>query len=366
MRLDDLNIRQVLTSDLQRTVEVEIKTKNGISYSSAPVYKNGIYRMRCLPAEDSVRKFLEIKRHFLNQSFMDIQDVDDFLHDIDISVDFREIGGNLAFAISSAFLKAFAKSDGKEVYEYMSNDASKIPAPIGVFVNKTVFESDFKEFMLYPVQQKNFSNDMLKLVDVKNGFEIDKNMTTDKMLKKLSGLTTKNSLHLGIAFGANELWNGRKYVYSGTGENLSSQEQLLLIQDIVGNYPVGYVEDPFHGDDFVLFATLTHRLPTRLVSGNELYSNNIERFKNGADMKSTSCITINPSHISTITDIINLVREARKHMMTIVMDITGNNDALFSHLAVCMGVDYVKIGLGDKIVSNANELLRIEGKLAVA
>lgn len=361
MRIEDISIRQALTNDLQKTAEIEIKTKKGISHSIAPVNKNGIYRIRSLPVEELTEKFLEIKRHFVNQTFDDIQEVDNFLHDIDISVDFREIGGNLAFAISSAFLKAFAKWEGVKVHEYLSKNKPELPVPLYVVAEKEKTQIDFKELLLYPVQQKIFSKSIMKLVNVCNGLSFDITLTNDKILRKLATLTTKNSLELGVNFGATDIWNDRIYAYS-TGENLNSQEQLMLVQEIATNYPVGYIEDPFHEDEFVLSATLTHRLPTRLVVGNDLYSNNFERFKRGIELKSTSAINISPTKMGTITDVINMLKEAKKNKISTIIS-SGIDDSLISNLAVGLQFDYIKLGMDSVSINRMNELIRIENKI---
>lgn len=356
MRIENITIREVLSSDFQKTVEIEIRTKKGASYSVVPINKNGIYRICSLPVEELERKFLEIKRHFINQTFDDIHEIDKFLHTIDISIDFREIGGNLAFAISSAFLKAFAKWEDVKIYEYLLKKKPELPVPICVITNKEETQTDFKEYLLYPVQQKIFSKSIMKIAGLWNELKFDTSITNEKVLKTLAAVTTKNSLQIGINFGASDIWNDRRYAYS-TGENLTSQEQLLLVQDISKNYPVGYVEDPFHENEFVLSATLTHRMPTRLVVGSELYSNNSERFKRGIELKSTSAISIIPTQMGTITDVINMVKEAKKHKIATIVS-SEIDDSLISELAV--GFDYIKLGMDSVSVNRTNELIRIE------
>lgn len=360
MRIEDVNIRQAFTNDLQKTVEIEIKTKKGISHSLTPVNKNGIYRIRSLDAEEMVKKFLEIKRHFLNQTFDDIEEIDKFLHTLDISIDFREIGGNLAFAISSTFLKAFAKLEGVEIHEYLLKKKSEIPVPLCVITDKIKTQTDFKEYLLYPVQQKVFSKSIMRLVDVWKELEFSANMTNEKVLKTLAAVTSKNALQMGINFGGPDIWNSRRYTYS-TGENLTSQEQLLLIQDIVTNKPIGYIEDPFHEEEFVLSATLTHRIPTRLVVGNELYSNNFERFRRGIELKATNGVNISPTQMGTITDVMKMVDEAKKNKIATI--ITGEiDDSLISNLAVGLEFDYIKLGMDSTSANRMNELIRIENK----
>ncbi|MEK6909458.1 MAG: hypothetical protein AABW61_00090 [Candidatus Aenigmatarchaeota archaeon] len=360
MRIEDVNIRQILTNNLQKTTEIEIKTKKGITRSIAPVNKNGIYRIRSLGVEDLTKEFLEIKRHFVNQTFDDINELDKFLHTLDISVDFREMGGNLAFAISSAFLKSFAQWEGIKAYEYLSKKP-QLPVPICVVADRKKTETDFKEIMLYPVQKKLFSKSIMQLASVGNSLELDRSMTNEKVLKAVAGVTTKNSFQIGINFAAGDIWNTRRYTYS-TGENLIPQEQLLLVQDIAKNYPVGYLEDPFHEDDFVLFATLTHRLATRLVVGNELYSNNSERFKTGVELRSTSGINISPTQMGTITDVMNMVKKANEHKISTIIS-CEMDDSLISNLAVGLGFDYIKLGMDGMSANRMNELIRIENKI---
>lgn len=362
MRIEDITFREVLTARLQRTIEIEIKTRKGTAHSSIPINKNGIYRIYSLPVEDAIKKFLEIKRHFINQTFDDVHEIDNFLHTIDISVDFREIGGNMAFAISSAFLKAYAKWEGIKVYECFMKSKPELPVPLYIATDKEKTEVDFKEFILYPVQQRIFSKSIMKLTDVCNELRFEATViTNEKLIQTLSNATTKNSLMIGIDFGASSILNDGKYVYN-TGERLTSQEQLMMVQDIAKNYPVGYIEDPFYEDEFVLSATLTHRLPTRLVVGNELYSNNLERLKRGIKLKATSGINITPTQIGTISDVINLVKEAKRHKIaTIISD--KIDDSLISNLAVGLRFDYIKLGMGSLSANRINELIRIENKI---
>lgn len=361
MRVEDIGVREILATNLQKTLEVEIKTKKGITHSIAPVNKNGICRIRSLPVEELTKKFLETKRHFVNQTFDDVQEVDNFLHTIDISVDFREIGGNLAFAISSAFLKSFAQWEGVKTYEYLLKKKPELPVPLCIITDKEKTQTDFKEYMLYPVQKGKFSMSIMKLVGVHNELKFDSSMTNEKVLRTLALVTTKNSFHIGLNFGAPDIWNERRYTYS-TGENLTSQEQLLLVQDIVNNYPVGYIEDPFHEDDFILSATLTHRLPTRSVIGNDLYSNNFERLKKGIELKATSGVIITPTKMGTITDVISMVKEAKNNKIAAIIA-CKTGDSLMSALAVGLQFDYIKLGMDSMSVNRMDELIRIEDKI---
>ena len=59
MRVEDINILEIVGSDLQKTIEIEVKTPKGIVHSSAPINKNGIYRLRSHDAEEMIRNSLK-------------------------------------------------------------------------------------------------------------------------------------------------------------------------------------------------------------------------------------------------------------------------------------------------------------------
>ena len=365
MRLEDISIREILTSNSEKCIEVTIRTKKGSVKSSVPTGKNGIYKNRQITSGEAIKKFLDIKRHFLNNTFEDIQEVDQFLRSIDISPDFREIGGNLAFAISSSFLKSFAQWNDMEIYEYLSKNKYYFPTPIVVMTNREKSQTDFREYLLYPVKQKSFADSINKLLsiykDVNTNFQKEKNLTMSKILKTLSSTTTSHALQIGLNMNATELWNTRRYTYS-TSENLTPQEQILFVQDMAINYPIGYIEDPFHEEDIVLHSTLTHRLPTRIVAGNNLYSNNIERIMNGLELKATSGIVLTPSEMGTVSNFINTVGQAKKRKVSVIIGTPENDtdDMLVCHLALGTGCENMKFDLSKDQSGRINEMIRIE------
>ncbi|MBI2545032.1 MAG: hypothetical protein HYW22_00315 [Candidatus Aenigmarchaeota archaeon] len=369
MKIEDIQIKHIFTSNYKKSIEIEMKTRKGNVRSSVPVIGNGIYKNRQLSPDDAIKKFLDIKRHFLNNDFSDMQEVDTFIKSIDKSTDFREIGGNLAFGISSAFVKALAKYRDMKVYEYISSGKQNFPSPLAIITNRQKSQTDFQEYMLYPVQQKSFEDSIRKLLSIYESsnekFQKEKNLTMSKIFRTLSDFTTSQSLQIGFTVRATDLWNTRRYTYS-TGENLTPQEQILFMQDVISNYPIGYIEDPFHEEDFVLHSTLTHRLPTRIVAGNNLYSNNKERIKNGFELKATSGIVLTPSEMGTITDFLNIVKEAKKNKMSVTVASPENdtNDFLPCHLAVGTGCQNIKIDLGQNQSGRINELFAIEKKLS--
>ena len=80
----------------------------------------GKYEVASLPVDKSLLKFDIIKRHFTREQLADQKEVDQLLRIIDKTPNFKEIGGNVALAISSAFLKAFALEENQEIFQFLS------------------------------------------------------------------------------------------------------------------------------------------------------------------------------------------------------------------------------------------------------
>jgi len=382
MKVKDLRIREILATNSQKTIEVEIETGKGKVKASVPIgTSRSRYEVVYLPVEEAVKKFSDIKRHFLSQSFTDVEDFDNFLRILDKTSDFKQIGGNLALALSSAFLKVFALEEGKEVFEFLSKEQA-VPLPVCNVAGGWKDQSDVQEFLLLPARQNSFLDSVsnisaayeqlgMKLKEKDKNFNFGKNIESawltslqlEKVLEILAEIADENLLKIGLDLAASQLWNGKHYVYRS--ESLTTSDQLNFIADLAKNYPIGYIEDPFHEDDFISFSTLTNRLKKKLVVGDDLFSSNLSRLQYGISYKSANGIIVKPSQIGTITDTIKIVEEAKKNeIKTIISHRSGEtDDNLICHLAAGLGCDYIKLGVSGERIVKINEMIRIEEKL---
>jgi enolase len=243
-------------------------------------------------------------------------------------------------------------------------------------------QSDIQEYLLLPVHQESFSESIEKIANaylqlgaeikkIDKSFSFGKNIESawltslhpEKILGLLSKFTDEN-LKIGLDMAASQIWDGMHYTYSN-GEKLTTTEQLLFVFDLTERYPIVYVEDPFHEDDFTSFSALTSRLENKLVVGDDLYASNPSRFKNGIDMKATNAMIIKPNQIGTISDVIELVKLAKKNKVaTIISHRSGEtDDALICHLACGLNCDFIKLGIAGERIFKINEMIRIEESL---
>lgn len=384
MIVKNLTIREIFTTSNRKTIETELETRKGTVRASVPIgTSRGKHEVVFLPVEDVIRNFVGIRRHFIGQSFDDQEEVDGFLRILDKTTNFKEIGGNLALGLSAVFLKGFAMERGVEVFEVLAEKNSELPLPLCNVVGGLSWRSDIQEFLLMPIHQKSFFDSMttlsaaydeigraLKKADPNFAFGRNlesawvSSMGFEAILKILKKIADRMLLRIGLDVAASHLWNGKHYVFS-SGEKLSRPEQIALFQDMASKYPIYYIEDPFHEDDFLAFSVLTCRLAKRLICGDDLFVTNMERLRTGIERKAANAIIIKPNQVGTITDTIKVVREAKKGGIKTVMSHRSGEteDTLVCHLAVGLGCDYVKFGIGGERAVKINEMLRIEEKL---
>jgi len=384
MKIKNLKLRQIFTTTNKKTVELEAETYNGICRTSVPMgTSRGKYEVPFLSVDEVARKFSRIKGHFIDKEFADQEDVDVLLRILDRSKDFSDIGGNLALAISSIFLKSFALEKGKEVFEFLST-GPRVPKPIcNVVGGWKGFGTDIQEFLLLPTEQNSFLDSMNKISKIyedvgealkkqDQNFLFSKNIESAwvtklgdiKILDILSNFTDEK-LKIGLDVAASQLWNGEVYEYKNSNAKFTKSEHITFLEDLVRTYPIVYLEDPFHEDDITSFSVLTQRIKSVIVCGDDLYATNLKRLKDGIQLKATNAIIIKPNQVGTITDVISVIKEAKKNGIIPVMSHRSGEteDTLICHLAVGLGCDYIKLGTtGDRIVK-INEMLRIEEKI---
>ncbi|MGC8993257.1 MAG: phosphopyruvate hydratase [Candidatus Aenigmatarchaeota archaeon] len=376
MRVLDIKLRKVLASNSKITTEVELKTSKGVVYSSVPFgTSKSKYEVKYLPFEKVKENFLRIKKYLIDD-FDELKDVDELIHSIDKTEDLREIGGNLALAISYSFLKAFAMEENLPVFYYL-NKNPQIPKPVCNVAGGWNKQSDIQEFLLLPIHQESFqesieeiSNIYLKLADElkksDKNFNYSKNLEsawvtslkTEEILEILERIKTEN-IALGLDVAASNLWSGERYIYKD--KELSTMQQIEYMVDLQRKFKLFYVEDPFHQDDFVSFSVFTKN-SNCLVVGDDIYATNVKRLKLGLDIKATNAVLVKPNQIGTVTDALNFVKEAKKNNLKIVVSHRSaeTDDNILSHLAVGFGADYFKLGISGERIVKINEMIRIE------
>jgi len=398
--IEDIIARKVFNGRGEETVEVDIITSSGFGRVSAPAGKSrGKAEVVYYPqggVEQAVKKVEELVAPEIVGLNADSQEeIDNTLHMIDATKDFRAIGGNTASAISLTNTEAAANSSGLLLFQYLGGHvANELPYPLGNTISGGLHTEgkspDIQEFLVLSHGAESFLEAATAniLVHKKIGELLVKK---DKLFgegKSDEGAWVANignaeafevlakaceevggelgfECGLGIDVASSSLWNSKtkKYNYQRENKKRDSGEQLEFILELIKKYHLVYVEDPFHEEDFDDFAELAKKAKNCLVSGDDLFTTNNERLSRGIKLHAANAIIIKVNQVGTLSDASETIEMAKRNGYTPVMSHRSGDtcDWHIAHLAVAFRCPVIKTGVveGSRI-AKINELIRIE------
>ena len=300
-------------------------------------------------------------------------------------------GRNNAYGLSEAFFNAEAKT--KSVFELFGKPKDKLSAPRislnilngGWHAYTNPVLSDFSEFMLVAK-----SNDVLEVVAEHNEIQRvvrEKQLTQTKavvsgnpvncfstrdnrevidfLLKIVSDLGYSDKYELMIDASAGDLWKDDAYRLEITdGKAYSSDEFIAYWMDLIKNYKLRFLEDPFHEKDLASWRTLNTSQNDSYVIGDNLYSSDESRIMEGANKQYANGAVIKPNQAGTVTAICSSLKAALKtDQIAITSHRSISTESTFISLLTCMlGAQYIKIGplLTDySAIVRLNEIIRL-------
>jgi enolase len=392
--IEALELRVILDSRGNPTVEAEVHTTNGFGRAAAPAgASTGSREAKVrLPVEAVENARTNVLPALIGMDASDQTGFDEQIRDLDGTADFSGIGANVAVALSLANAKAAAASAGMPLFRYLGGAfVAEMPLPLGNVIGGGAHaenSTEIQEFLVVTgdagdVQEAVFSNAAVhrtvKDLLMKRGKacgkgdegawapQIDDTMAFE-IIAEACGIVADEmgvSVDMGIDVAASQLWNDGQYHYHD--RKRSTDDQVAYIAEIVDKYDLVYVEDPLHEEDFAGFADLTGQIGDRcLVCGDDLFVTQTEFISRGIDLGSANCVLIKPNQVGTLTDTFDAVRLAHTHGMDTVMSHRSGEttDATIAHLATAFSCVFLKTGVvGGERIAKLNELIRIEEQL---
>jgi len=401
--IEDIMARKIFNSRGEETLEIDIVTTAGFGRASAPAgASKGKAEVVPYPeggVDEAIKKVEElIVPELIGMDAEEQEEIDILLHEIDGTKNFRNVGGNTAFAVSLATAEAAATSYGMPLFQHLAGYlANELPYPLGNILGggKHAFGKvpDIQEYLVIPLKAPTFS-DAAKanvLVHQKVGSFLKKadksftggrgdegawaaNMKSEEALEIVVKACEEVSKELevecrvGVDMAASTLWKQKQkcYVYTRDGTKRDSGEQLDFVLHLVEKYNLAYVEDPFHEEDYESFAELTKKVKKCLICGDDLFVTNHGRLIRGIKLCAANSIIIKANQVGTLTDAWETTKVAKKARYIPVMSHRSGetNDAHIAHLAVAFSCPIIKTGvLHGERVAKINELIRIEETL---
>jgi len=173
---------------------------------------------------------------------------------------------------------------------------------------------------------------------------------------------------IGIDVAASNLYSKEKnvYVWEREGVTRTPQEQFDYMGKIAGTFPMYYMEDLFHDNDFESYTKFTAQYGKKLlVCGDDLLVSNYDRLNKAIREKSCNSLIIKVNMTGTLTDTHRTVVLAQEHnWITVKSRRSGETeDPMISHLAVAWRCPLGKFGLAGVGCAKINELLRLEEEM---
>ncbi len=395
------------------TIEVEAISGSIVASATAPAgVSKGRFEAHDLRDEDSfmgmgVQKALRNVNGPINSELKEANavaqaEVDKSLIELDGTPNKSKLGANAMIATSMAVARLGAKLQDKLLYEHIhalaaSGKSAKtsptLPLPLISVLNGGKHagnELPFQEFLITPTKAKSMadalqiSSEIYQTLRVNAGKNFDVRATNvgesgglalptgnvhvalDAILAAAKEVGHEKQIKIGLSIAASHMRKKGAYVIDG--KSLTHRQLVNYYANLVEQYPISMLEDPFAEDDLPGFQGLMSRIGnTHPVVGDDLLVSSPTRIKRVLDLKACNGLNLKPNQIGTLTETLEAFQLARNAKWTIVVsDRAGETeDSFISDLAVGIGAEYLKAGgfSRSERVAKYNRLLRIEEEL---
>jgi enolase len=344
-------------------------------------------------AVENVNKFIAPAIKGLESNMYRV--VDRKLLELDGTPNKSRLGANALTAVSLANVKAAADTLGVPLFQFLGGfKARLLPIPLMNLINGGAHagnELTFQEFMIVPVGADKFSEALRMAVEVykelrkylkekygpsainvgdEGGYAPPMRFVRealDALVNSIrrAGYSEGTDIYLALDAAASQFYDEGKNVYRVDGKELSSEDLLEYYRELVNQYPIKIIEDPFNEEAFQEFTKLRSYVKGQvLIIGDDLTVTNINRIKKAVSTDSIDGSIIKVNQVGTISEseecieyLLNFGKKA------IISHRSGDTeDNVIAHIAVAYGVGLIKTGAparGER-TSKYNELLRIE------
>jgi enolase len=300
-------------------------------------------------------------------------------------------GRNNAYGLSLAFFNAVSRSTSP--FALFDKPQTKMTAPYiclnilngGWHAYTNPVLSDFSEYLLVAKSnnleelianhneiQREVKEQLLRQTKtVVSGNPVNCFATSDNrecidfLIKICDRLGLSDQFDLMIDASAGDLWTSKGYRLAVTDNSVRSSEKFYVYwMDMLKQYNIRFLEDPFHEKDFTSWQSLTTSQQACYVIGDNLYSSDPGRIEAGAQKKLTHGVVIKPNQAGTITAVRRAIETAQGNGQTVITSHRSiSTESTFLSLLTCIyNVKYIKIGplMTDySSIIRLNEIIRL-------
>ncbi|MFC6643026.1 MULTISPECIES: phosphopyruvate hydratase [Sulfitobacter] len=406
----DIHAREILDSRGNPTVEVDVILEDGTmgraavpSGASTGAYEANERR------DGDISRYLgkgvleacaavngEIAEALVGIDATEQVEIDEMMIELDGTENKSRLGANAILGVSMAAAKAAADYCAQPLYRYIGGTTARVlPVPMMNIINGGEHADnpiDIQEFMIMPVAAENIREAVRMGAEVfhtlkkelsaaglstgigdEGGFAPNISSSRDALdfiLKSIekAGYKPGEDMYLALDCAATEYYKDGKYVLSGEGKTLSSEENADYLAALVNDYPIISIEDGMAEDDWDGWKALTDVLGGKVqLVGDDLFVTNPARLSDGIKRGCANSMLVKVNQIGTLTETLKAVDIAHRAGYTNVMSHRSGEteDATIADLAVATNCGQIKTGSlarSDRL-AKYNQLIRIEEML---
>lgn len=406
-KITDVRAREIFDCRWIPTVQVEIEVDGKtVGVGNAPIgkstgsdeafeIKDGGKRYSgkgCLTAVKNIET--EIKDRLIGMDVTNQRAIDHAMMELDGTENKSRLGANAIIPVSVAAATAAAKHLGLPLYKYLNNNAHVMPVPLLDMLSgglETDFSSiEIQEFCIFPVGAESFSEameighdvhyklleimvkkygPMASIVSLDGGFScasmsIKENM--DILVEAVEKAGYSDKVKFGFDMAATHWYDKKTKLYTLEGKKRTTDEVLEIYKDLVKNYPILTMEDPFDETDVAGFVRATQELGIQIV-GDDFFVTNPKILKAKMATGAANAMLWKYNQIGTLTQAFDAAQIAfRNGYGVMVSERNGETeDSTLSDLVVALDGGQVKTGNVNRSerVAKYNRLLQIEKEL---
>lgn len=404
MKILDIKAREILDSRGNPTVEVDCVLENGVIGRAAVPSGASTGEREALELRDGDSRYNGkgvlmavnnvnniIKPAIIGMDSENQKEIDYKMIEMDGTPNKSKLGANAILGVSLAVLRASSNNAHKELYEYIGN-GSILPKLFINIINGGAHADnnvDFQEYQIIPeattVKERirigaEVFHSLKKVLNEKNYFTgvgdeggFAPNLESNKegfdlimeAIKRANYIPGKD-VFIGIDVAASEFY--KDGLYHMDGRAISTDDLIEYYKDLVNNYPIIAIEDPFEENDWDGFVKLTKIMGDKIqIIGDDLFTTNRKVLQMGIDKGAANSILLKVNQIGTVTETLETIGLAKAHGYKMVLSHRSGEteDTTIADLVVGLNLGQIKTGSMSRTdrTCKYNQLIRIEERL---
>jgi len=305
-----------------------------------------------------------------------------------------KLGGNAILSVSIATCKAAAEHKDLPLFRYLGKGEGRcvLPVPMMNVINGGKHAGSalqIQEFMIIPAGFGSYPDALRAGVETyhtlkkmlsdkygrtainvgdEGGFAPPLTQTSealDILVRAIeeAGYSSTNQILLGLDCAASSFFDEKTGKYSIDGKELSGEQLVDYLSQLVEKYRLASVEDPVAEDDLNNFADFTRKCSNIQVVGDDVFVTNRDRLETGIRKGIANALLFKVNQIGTLTEAFETMDLAIRNKYRVVVSHRSGEteDSYIADIAVGKSAGQIKTGAparGER-TAKYNRLLRI-------